>query len=93
MQRGLVSNLSFIKYIQVVQVQLSTKVKKYLYPSTVGVVYDPQISTCNRSNGTRDKWLLLENGSLFCFANGQTLHNGEELWERDVAWHWKEKAF
>ena len=37
------------------------------------------MSTCKRSKEEETKWFLLGNDSLFCFANGQTVHKETSL--------------
>ena len=81
--KGLASYLSFIKYNQVVLLQSSTRVRKYLYPSTVETWFGPQISKCTRSKRQEERLLLFEKGNLFCFAKGQTLQT------KSIELHWE----
>ena len=67
-----VLDLFLSKYTQVHRVKSSTRVKKYLKPSTIQVEKEPHRSQCTSPKGLWETCVLIEKGSLFCLENWQT---------------------
>lgn len=68
-----VFDLKCIRNTHVHLVKSSTIVRKKRAPKCVGILWGPQISQCNKSNGAWVDIKLEGNGNLVCLAIGQTL--------------------